>query len=173
MSKTKEPTPRQADVLVFIAAFTTEKGYPPTVREIARAIGVASTQGAADHLRLLKLKGLITSDPKTARSIQVVSQALVAPLSIVERRAAAEERAWVHDRALAEEGRVELLTILRDQHTAARTGVPPCACCRIVLPRWQQLYRCFHCDLWLCPMCARRHFGKGPRGSSVKKRAAR
>jgi hypothetical protein len=80
------------------------------------------------------------------------------------RRANMRERAWIHDRAACLERRVELLGIIRDQARAAKDGAPPCACCEF-LPTfgWRSLYRCFECDLWLCPACARAHFAGGDR----------
>lgn len=62
-------TPRQTEALVFIAAYTTEHGYPPTTRELSDAMGIASNNGAAEHLDRLMRKGLIKRTPMVARSI--------------------------------------------------------------------------------------------------------
>jgi repressor LexA len=55
----KPPTARQGEVLAFFAAFAAEHGYPPTLRELARHLGVTSSNGASDHVRLLIRKGYL------------------------------------------------------------------------------------------------------------------
>jgi repressor LexA len=62
-------TPRQTEALVFIATHTAEHGYPPTTRELSDAMGIASNNGAAEHLDRLERKGLIKRTPMVARSI--------------------------------------------------------------------------------------------------------
>ena len=60
-------------ILDFIARFTTEHGYPPTVREIARGVGLRSVSGVMRSLDILEANGLIQRDAATARSIRVVA----------------------------------------------------------------------------------------------------
>ncbi len=62
-------TPRQREVMGFIQSFTTEKGYPPTVREIAGHFQI-DYRAAIDHLRALEKKGSLVRSSKS-RSIQV------------------------------------------------------------------------------------------------------
>jgi SOS-response transcriptional repressor LexA len=50
-------TPRQRDVLRFLRAFYAENGYPPTQREIARALGIKSPATVNMHLRRLASLG--------------------------------------------------------------------------------------------------------------------
>ncbi len=74
-----DPTPRQTDVLRAIHRYTHAYGYAPSIRELGDLLGIHSTNGVADHLRLLvaKLRG-----PKnTARSLRLTNHAanLVAP----------------------------------------------------------------------------------------------
>lgn len=87
----------------------------------------------------------------------------------------AQERAWLHSAAEVQSDgrRVELLTIIRDQYRLAKPGPPPCACCGHAL-EWHRLYRCYDCDLWLCPACSRAHFGARPglRASQLTPREA-
>jgi len=83
------------------------------------------------------------------------------------RRQRAKEMAWLHDPKEAVARRIELLTLVRDQHTMAQTAPPACACCGYNEARWPQLFKCFHCDLWFCPACSRNHFGPGPRGDTT------
>ena len=69
-------THRQRTVLRFIAERIAEYGRPPTVREIAEAMGTVSNNAIQDHLRALERKGCITREPKLARSIRVLVDAL-------------------------------------------------------------------------------------------------
>jgi len=62
-------TPRQREILNFIQGFTAERGYPPTVREIAGHFTI-DYRAAIDHLRALERKGGLTRSSKS-RSIQV------------------------------------------------------------------------------------------------------
>lgn len=63
------PTPRQIEVLAFIAS---REHRPPTLREISAAFGFRSHHSAHEHLRLLKAKGLVDRGPKqTARAMRV------------------------------------------------------------------------------------------------------
>jgi repressor LexA len=64
-----ELTPRQREVLNFIQGFSSERGYPPTVREIAGHFRI-DYRAALDHLRALERKGSLTRSSKS-RSIQV------------------------------------------------------------------------------------------------------
>jgi len=51
-------TNKQKDTLVFIKEFNNQKGYQPTIREIAKAMGV-SHPAAYDRLLLIEKKGYI------------------------------------------------------------------------------------------------------------------
>lgn len=52
-------TARQAKLLDFLRSFTRVNGYPPTMREMGRYMGIRSTNGVNDHLRALERKGVI------------------------------------------------------------------------------------------------------------------
>lgn len=65
----KPPTARQAQALTFIAAYTAEHGYPPTVREISDSMGIASNNGASEHVDRLERKGLVTRARLVARGL--------------------------------------------------------------------------------------------------------
>jgi SOS-response transcriptional repressor LexA len=52
-------TERQAMVLDYIRSYRRERGIAPTMREIGRALGIRSTNGVADHLRVLEHKGYL------------------------------------------------------------------------------------------------------------------
>jgi repressor LexA len=63
---------RQKDILNFIIRENEIKGYPPTVREIGEAVGLASSSTVHGHLTRLEKKGLIRRDPTKPRAIEVV-----------------------------------------------------------------------------------------------------
>jgi hypothetical protein len=50
---------------------------------------------------------------------------------------------------------------------AAKTGKVTCICNITYGLMW--LYRCYYCGLWLCPVCAKKHFGKRPKGKYTYK----
>lgn len=68
---TPQPTPRQRDILEFIAAAIRETGYPPSVREIGKAVGLTSPSTVHAHLSNLQRKGFLVRDPDKPRAIQV------------------------------------------------------------------------------------------------------
>lgn len=67
------PTQRQLQVLRTIASLASAKGYPPSIRELADALGISSTNAMNDHLRALERRALITRDRLTARSILITA----------------------------------------------------------------------------------------------------
>ena len=56
-------TDRQAQALRFVAAYTDEQGYPPTLREIGDHLGIRSTNGVGEHLGRLEVKGMLKIKP--------------------------------------------------------------------------------------------------------------
>lgn len=71
-----EPTPRQVEVLRYLARHQAQRGYGSTMRQMCEAFGWSSTHAAFDYVRALKRKGLVTSAPLTARSIVLTPRAL-------------------------------------------------------------------------------------------------
>ena len=66
-------TARQRAVLEFIAEFIAARGYPPTWREIADAMGIrGSTTPVQWHLQVLERKGYLSRDAETSRGIRVL-----------------------------------------------------------------------------------------------------
>lgn len=63
---------RQQDILDFIKKEVIEKGYPPSVREIGQAVGLASSSTVHGHLARLESKGLIRRDPTKPRAIEIL-----------------------------------------------------------------------------------------------------
>ena len=64
-------TPRQAEILQAIRSHIAENGRPPSQPELARALGIASTNGVFKHLAALARKGAIGLDPGLARGIRL------------------------------------------------------------------------------------------------------
>lgn len=63
--------PRQKRILEFILSTVEERGYPPSVREIAEAVGLASPSTVHAHLEALQSKGYIRKDPTKPRAIEI------------------------------------------------------------------------------------------------------
>lgn len=64
---------RQEAILDFIKEQVRLKGYPPSVREIGEAVGLASSSTVHGHLSRLEGKGLIRRDPTKPRAIEIIS----------------------------------------------------------------------------------------------------
>lgn len=62
---------RQSAILEFIKNEVKDKGYPPSVREIGEAVGLASSSTVHGHLDRLEKKGLIRRDPTKPRAIEI------------------------------------------------------------------------------------------------------
>lgn len=65
---------RQEDILEFIKQEVKKKGYPPSVREIGEAVGLASSSTVHGHLARLESKGLIRRDPTKPRAIEILEE---------------------------------------------------------------------------------------------------
>lgn len=63
---------RQQAILDFIKSEVREKGYPPSVREIGEAVGLASSSTVHGHLDRLEKKGFIRRDPTKPRAIEIL-----------------------------------------------------------------------------------------------------
>lgn len=63
---------RQSQILQFIRQYRASNGYPPTVREIAGALGISSTSTVHHHLRALQAKGKLTWAPGKQRTLQIL-----------------------------------------------------------------------------------------------------
>ena len=68
-------TARQHQVLEYIRGMLAAKGMPPTVAEIAAAMGVSSTNGIRGHLQALERKGAIELVPNASRGIRLLDLA--------------------------------------------------------------------------------------------------
>ena len=59
-------------VLDYIRQSITDRGYPPTLREIGAQMGIRSTNGVNDHLRALERKGYLTREDMKSRALRPV-----------------------------------------------------------------------------------------------------
>lgn len=64
---------RQKMIYDYIKSEVKEKGYPPSVREIAKAVGLASSSTVHGHLSRMESKGYIRRDPTKPRAIEILS----------------------------------------------------------------------------------------------------
>jgi len=72
-------SPRQKAILDYIHKKVQEKGYPPSVREIGEAVGLASSSTVHGHLARLEKKGYIRRDPTKPRAIELLYREDITP----------------------------------------------------------------------------------------------
>lgn len=68
----KRLTTRQQQIFDFILSEIHKKGYPPSVREIGKALDLSSSSTVHSHLSALEQKGLIRRDPGKPRALEVL-----------------------------------------------------------------------------------------------------
>lgn len=89
-------TDRQLEVYQYLRDYLSERGFPPTLREISKHFGWSSTNSASCHLQALAAKHCIEVDPGKSRAIRI--------LTIGERHGESEEsqgKEEVHQEACA------------------------------------------------------------------------
>jgi repressor LexA len=65
-------TKRQKEIFDFIRRYASKYGYPPTVREIGKAVGLHSSSTVHAHLANLEKVGLLRRDPTKPRAIELL-----------------------------------------------------------------------------------------------------
>ncbi len=75
MQTTAELTGRQREIWSFLVEYVDRHGYPPTVREIGGAVGLASPSTVHAHLANLERAGLLRRDPTKPRALELVGRA--------------------------------------------------------------------------------------------------
>jgi len=65
-------TARQQEIWQFLCAYVERHGYPPTVREIGEAVGLASPSTVHAHLANLERAGLLRRDPTKPRALELI-----------------------------------------------------------------------------------------------------
>lgn len=68
-------TKRQQEIFDFIKRYSAKYGYPPTVRDIGKAVGLASSSTVHAHLANLERVGLLRRDPSKPRAIELFDRA--------------------------------------------------------------------------------------------------
>jgi len=76
-------TKRQQEIVDFIKSYSARFGYPPTVRDIGKAVGLASSSTVHAHLANLEKLGLLRRDPTKPRAIEMLDRAVEQVRSIV------------------------------------------------------------------------------------------
>ena len=79
----KDLTKRQQEIFDFIKKYSAGHGYPPTVRDIGKAVGLASSSTVHAHLANLEKVGLLRRDPTKPRAIELLDRAVDAAKSVV------------------------------------------------------------------------------------------
>jgi repressor LexA len=69
-------TKRQQEIFEFIRKYSARYGYPPTVRDIGKAVGLASSSTVHAHLANLEKIGLLRRDPSKPRAIELLDRAV-------------------------------------------------------------------------------------------------
>jgi repressor LexA len=67
-------TKRQQEIFDFIKRYSAKYGYPPTVRDIGKAVGLASSSTVHAHLANLEKLGLLRRDPSKPRAIELLDR---------------------------------------------------------------------------------------------------
>ena len=79
-------TGRQQEIWDFLVDYVDQHGYPPTVREIGEAVGLASPSTVHAHLANLERAGLLKRDPTKPRALELVGRERHdAPAATIER----------------------------------------------------------------------------------------
>jgi repressor LexA len=68
-------TKRQQEIFDFIKRYSEQNGYPPTVRDIGKAVGLASSSTVHAHLANLEKLGLLRRDPTKPRAMELLDRA--------------------------------------------------------------------------------------------------
>ena len=76
-------TKRQQEIFDFIRKYSARYGYPPTVRDIGKAVGLASSSTVHAHLANLEKIGLLRRDPSKPRAIELLDRAVESVRGIV------------------------------------------------------------------------------------------
>ncbi len=127
MESRNELTPTQEKVFEFLKNFLQEKGFPPTLREIASRFGLKGPKGPQKTLSILERKGYIRKVPGISRAVEILndpqfSLTHILPVPIVGRVKAGEPILAVEniegyvnfDRSLVSSRDVFLLRVMGD-----------------------------------------------------------
>jgi len=110
-------TQRQQMVLDFIRSSITERGYPPTLREIGARMGIRSTNGVNDHLRALERKGYLTREDMKSRALRPTGMPSIGSLGA---NGASNEAGAVNGAGVSGSGSVSNVSISDDDLVEVR-----------------------------------------------------
>jgi repressor LexA len=77
-----ELTGRQQEIWTFLVDYVDRHGYPPTVREIGEAVGLASPSTVHAHLANLERAGLLRRDPTKPRALELMGREIQAAATL-------------------------------------------------------------------------------------------
>ena len=113
-------TKRQQEIFDFIKRYSSQHGYPPTVRDIGKAVGLASSSTVHAHLANLEKLGLLRRDPTKPRALELLDKATETVADAV--------RSVVHGPGLPVVGSVAAgAPILAEENIEEYVQVPPAA----------------------------------------------
>ena len=116
-------TKRQQEIFDFIKRYSADFGYPPTVRDIGKAVGLASSSTVHAHLANLEKLGLLRRDPSKPRAIEMLDRAREGVEQAVE-----NVRSLVKPDGLPLVGQVAAgAPILAEENIEEYVAVPPLA----------------------------------------------
>ena len=107
---TKHDAERKVRILDFISATLRARGYPPSVREIAHAVGLASTSAAHHHLLILEREGYLERGAAQSRAIRLTPTAAIRlglSSELVPQATTADSRVVPDHRGIAAGGPIE------------------------------------------------------------------
>lgn len=72
LSPKRQGIQTRRNIVDFVERFIENRRYPPSIREIQAGCEISSTSVVAHHLDILEEDGVITREPRTSRTIQIV-----------------------------------------------------------------------------------------------------
>src|ERR687897_1155175 len=72
MDLVKDLSKRQREIFDYIGRYLKQHGYPPTVREIGKAVGLHSSSTVHAHLSKLESLGVLRRDPTKPRAMEIL-----------------------------------------------------------------------------------------------------
>jgi repressor LexA len=120
-------TKRQQEIFDFIKSYSAQHGYPPTVRDIGKAVGLASSSTVHAHLANLEKLGMLRRDPSKPRALELLDRAAASVTEAVE-GVVEEVRAFVRPAGLPVVGQVAAgQPILAEENIEEYVEVPSAA----------------------------------------------
>jgi len=114
----KKLSDRQESMIEFIQTFLGENGFPPTIREIGKAVGISSTSVVNYNLKRLEERGLLTREKDVSRGLRLAGKTLHPSLLRIPLAGpiAAGEPIDIGEAVFDEEDAIELTRDLLPQH---------------------------------------------------------